>query len=170
MSPQRGTAGAARDQRERGRSVTWHSDWKIRDGVHRATERTPALSRPRGSERGRGTKLMAQRAQEWGTDDTRREEGAVKRNQETQADKRNVARGARTRERRSSTRPASATVRRGVEEREEQRCTKSTAHVGRANSGTEGTARCGARVAEGSDGKAQGSDTMSCVQKDVPQA
>ena len=47
------------------------------------------------------------------------------------ADKRNVTRGARTRKRRSSTRPAAAweesTVRRGVEERDEQRCTKSTA-------------------------------------------
>ena len=34
-----------------------------------------------------------------------------------------------------------------MEEREEQRCTKSTTHVGRANSGTEGAARCRARVA-----------------------
>ena len=119
MSPERGTAGAAGAQRERGRR---YLDWSIRDGAHRATERTLALSRPRGSGPGRGSELMAQRAQERGMDDARREEGAAKRNQETQADKRNVARGARTRKRRSSTRPAAAweesTVRRGVEERE----------------------------------------------------
>ena len=103
---------------------------------------------------------MAQRAQERGTDDARREEGAAKKNQETQADKRNVAKSARTRKRRSSTRPAAAweetTVRRGVEERGEQCCTKSTAHIGRANNGTEGAARCGARVAGRRERKAQG--------------
>ena len=174
VSPQRGTAGAAGDQRERGRSVTRHSDWSRQDGAHGATERTLALSRPRGSGPGQGSELMAQRAQERGTDDAKREEGAAKRNQDTQADKRNVARGWSTRKRRSSTRPAAAweesTVRSGVGEREEQRCTKCTAHIGRASSGTEGAARCGARVAGGSNGKAQGSDTMPCVQKDVPQA
>ena len=63
-----------------------------------------------------------------------------------------------------------STVRRGVEEREEQRCTKSTAHEGCANSDTEGAARFRARVAGGSDGKAQGLDVMPCVQQDVPQA
>ena len=62
MTPQRGTAEFAGDQRERGSSVTRHSDWNIRDGAHRATERTPALSRPRGSGPGRGSELMAQRA------------------------------------------------------------------------------------------------------------
>ena len=142
MLPQRGTAGATGDQRERGSSVTRHSDWNIRDRAHRATERTPALSRPRGSGPERGSELMARLAQERGPDDARREEGAAKRNQETQADKRKVARGARTRKRRTSTRRAAAweesTVRSGVEEREEQRCTKSTAHVGRANHGREG--------------------------------
>ena len=149
MSPRRGTAEAAGDQGERGRRVTRHSDWSIRDGAHRATERTQ-LSRPRGSGQGRGSKLMAQRAHERGTDDARRAEGAFKRNKVAKADKRNVARGARTRKRRSSTRPAAAweesTVRRGSEERGEQRCTKSTAQVGRASSGTEGAARCGARI------------------------
>ena len=117
---------------------------------------------------------MAQRAQERGTDDTRRKEGAAKRNQETHADERNVARGARTRRRRSNTSPAAtweeSTVRRGAEERGEQRCTKSTAHVGHVYSGIEGAAKCGARVAGRSNGKAPCSDTMPCVQKDVPQA
>ena len=174
MSPQRGTAAAAGDQRERGRSVDRHSDWNIRDGAHRATERTQARSRPRGSRPGRGSKLVAQRAQERGRDDARQQEGAAKRKQETHADKRNVARGARTRQRRSHRRTAAAweesTVRRGVEGREEQRCTKCTAHVGRAHSAIERAARSRARVAGGSDGKAQGSDTVSCMQKDVPQA
>ena len=64
MSPQRGTAWAVGDQRERGRSVTCHSDWNIRDGARRATERTRALSGPRGSGPGRGSELTAQRAQE----------------------------------------------------------------------------------------------------------
>ena len=40
-----------------------------------------------------------------------------------------------------------STVRGGVDGGEEQRCTKSTTHVGRANSGTEGAAGCMARVA-----------------------
>ena len=78
-----------------------------------------------------------------------------------------------TRKKRSSTRPAAAweesTVRKSVDERGEQRRTKSTAQVGRANSGTEGAARRGTRVAGGRDGKAQGPDTMPCVQKSVPQ-
>ena len=88
MSPQGGTAGAARNQRERGHSVTRHLDWNIRDRALRATERTPALSRPRGSGPGRGSELMAQRAQERGTDDARREEGAAKRNEAARADRR----------------------------------------------------------------------------------
>ena len=117
---------------------------------------------------------MAQWAQKRGADDARRKNGAAKRNQEMHADKRNVARGSRTRKRRWNTRPAAtwekSEVRRGVEERGEQRCTKSTIHVGRANSGTEGAASCRARVAGGSAGKAQGSDMMPCVQNDVPQA
>ena len=82
--------------------------------------------------------------------------------------------GARTRKRRSSKCPAAAweesTVCTGVEDDEEQQYTKSTAHVGRVNSGTDATARCGARVAGGRDGKAGGSNTMPCVQKDVPYA
>ena len=73
MPPQRGTAGAAGDQSERGRSVTRHSDWNIRDWAHRATERTPAQSRPRWSGPGRGGALMAQRAQERGTQGEKKE-------------------------------------------------------------------------------------------------
>ena len=88
--------------------------------------------------------------------------------------RRKVARGARTRKRRASMCPAAAweesTVRRGVEGDEEQQYTKSKAHVRRANSGTEETARCGARLEGGRDGKAGGSNTMPCVQKDVPHA
>ena len=116
---------------------------------------------------------MAQQAHERGADDARQEEVAAKRNREGQADMRKVARRARTRKRRSSTRPAAAleesTVRRGAEDDEEQRYTKGTA-VGRANSGTDGTARCGARVQGGRHGKVQDWNTMPCVQKDVPQA
>ena len=73
MLPQRGTAGATGDQRERGRSVTRHSDWNIRVWAHRATERTTAQSRPRGSGPGRGGELMAQGAQEWGTQGEKKE-------------------------------------------------------------------------------------------------
>ena len=57
-----------------------------------------------------------------------------------------------------------------MEDDEEQQYTMSTAHIGRANSGTKGTARCGARVEGGRDGKAHSSNTMPCVQKDVKQA
>ena len=45
---------------------------------------------------------------------------------------------------------------------------KSTAHVGRANPVTEGTAGCGARVEGGRDGKAGDSNSMPCMQKDAP--
>ena len=40
---------------------------------------------------------------------------------------------------------------------------KSTAHVGRANHGTEGAARCGTRVEEGIDGKARALISMPCT-------
>ena len=47
---------------------------------------------------------------------------------------------------------------------------KSTAHVGPANCDTEGTARGKLRVEGGRDGKAGDSNSMPCMQKDVPHA
>ena len=62
-------------------------------GVHRATERTPALSRPQVCGPGRGSALMAQRAHKRGADDARQEGGAAKRNREAQADKKESSKG-----------------------------------------------------------------------------
>ena len=120
MSPQRKTAGAAGDQRERVLSVTRHSDWNIRGWAHRATERTPAQSRPRGSGRGRGGELMAQRGQERGTQgegkervsrDTRRQEERGKRCEDKEGKIQYEAKG----------RLQASTVRGGVDGGEEQR-------------------------------------------------
>ena len=148
MSPQRGTAGAARDQRERGRSVTRHLDRNIQDWAHRGTERAPAQSRPRGSGPGRGGELMAQRAQERGTQGERKERPrGTKRHRPT----RGSGKGCQDKEDKvqyeASGRLEASTVRGGVDGGEEQRCTTSTTRVGRANSGTEGAAGCKAQVA-----------------------
>ena len=90
---------------------------------------------------------MAQRAHEQRAEEAKQDEGAAKRNQEAQADTRKVARGARTRKRRSSTaqRPPGKSPQRrgGVEDDKEQRYTKRTAHVGRANGGTKGDRHVG---------------------------
>ena len=89
---------------------------------------------------------MAQRAQERGTPggkrervprDTRRQE---ERGKGCGDEDENVQYEA-------NSRLEASTVRGGVDRGKEQRCTKSTTQVGRANSGTEGAAGCRARVA-----------------------
>ena len=145
MSQQWGTAGAAGDQRERGRSVTSHSDWNIRDWAHRATGRTPAQSRPQRSGPGRDGEWMAQRAQEQGTQGEKKER--VRRDTRRQEE---CGRGWEDEEEKvqyeASGRLETSTVCGGVDGGEEQRCTTSTTRVGRANSGTEGASRCRAGV------------------------
>ena len=120
---------------------------------------------------------MAQRAHEQGAEDAREEEGAAKRNREAQADTMERSKGCEDKEEtvkyvpRGSLGRVNSTQRRG--RRRGAAGTpraKSTAHVGRANRDTEGTARCGARVEEGRDGKAGDSNSMPCMQKDVPHA
>ena len=103
------------------------------------TGRTEPLSeprrRPKGSEPGKSGKLKAQRAQAGGTPGRKQER---------------VPRGTRRQEKRgqgcrdedekvqyeANGRLETSTVRGGVDGGEEPRCTKSTTHVGRANSGS----------------------------------
>ena len=66
-----------------------------RTGVHRATERTPALIRPQVSRPGRGSGSMAQRRHKRGEDDARQEGGAAKRNREAQADTKQSSKGCK---------------------------------------------------------------------------
>ena len=89
---------------------------------------------------------MAQRAQERGTDDasarrrSSQEEPSDTRRQE-ECGKWCEDKGEKV-QYEASGRLEESTVRRGVDEREEQQCTKSKTHVGRANTGTLRTATC----------------------------
>ena len=135
MSPQRGTAGAAGDQRERGSSVARHTDWSIRDWAHWATERTKAQAQGKRT----GAKWRVEGTAGTSTENARREAGAgTKRRTQTRGAWQGVRGRGKKVQYEASGRLETSTVRGGVDEGEKQRCTKSTTHVGRANSGSGG--------------------------------
>ena len=145
MAPQRGAAGGG---------LPWA--WGAEDagsavirtgtsgtGMGRATERGPALSRPKVNGPGRGGALVVRRAHQHGAYDSRQGEGAAKRTREAHADALKHGKGCEDKEGTVKYVPrgrlgrVNSTLRRG--RRLGAASTpqaKSTAHVGRANSGT----------------------------------
>ena len=179
MSPQIGAAGGgppgAGGTEDAGSPVT--RTGTSGTGVGQATERAPALSRPQVSGPGRSGALLARRAHEQGADDARQDERAAERTGEAHAYTLEQSKGCEDKEetvkyvRRGRLEAVNSTLRRGRRRAADSTPrAKSTAHVGRANHGSEGTARCGARVEEGRDGKVGDSNSMQCMQKDVPHA